>query len=52
MFTDYGQRRVLVVDDEEFCIASMKAILQGAGVDVDNLVDYCITGKEALTQVK
>ena len=30
----------------------MKSILIGAGIDVENLVDFCITGKEALNQVK
>ena len=48
----FTQCRVLVADDEEFCIASMRAILQLAGLDVENQVDFCITGKEAFEQVK
>lgn len=27
-------KRVLVVDDEEFCLSSMKAMLQKAGLDI------------------
>ena len=42
----------MVVDDEEFCIASMRALLGKAGIDTAYQVDYCITGLEALTQLK
>ena len=45
---EHGQNRILVVDDEEFCIARMKSILMGAEIDIDNKVDFCINGKEAL----
>ena len=38
----------MVVDDEEFCIAAMKSLLQSAGIDTDHQVDFCINGKEAL----
>ena len=41
-----------MADDEEFCLASMKAMLFKAGVDVENQVDFCITGLEAVDQVK
>jgi CheY-like chemotaxis protein len=41
----------LVVDDEEFCLASMKAILFSLEFDTEYQVDYCITGEEALNQV-
>ena len=41
----------MVVDDEEFCISIMKQNLKCAGVD-DSRIDYCITGKEALTLTK
>ena len=40
----HAQNRILVVDDEEFCIASFKGILMGAGVDINNKVDFCING--------
>ena len=41
-----------MTDDEEFCIASMRAILGQAHIDTVNQVDFCITGLESLTQVK
>ena len=42
----------MVIDDEEFCIASMKAILQKIGIDIENQVDFCITGLEAVEKLK
>ena len=42
----------MVTDDEEFCIASMKVILDKAKIDAVNQVDYCITGLEALNQLQ
>ena len=42
----------MVVDDEEFCISSMQSIMEGAGIDVDNKVDFCINGQEAMEQVR
>jgi len=41
-----------VVDDEEFCISSMRAVLYSQGINIEFQVDFCITGKEALEQVK
>jgi CheY-like chemotaxis protein len=41
----------MLVDDEEFCLSSMKVILQSLGIDTKHRVDCCITGKEALDQV-
>jgi CheY-like chemotaxis protein len=41
-----------VIDDEEFCITSMTAILKKIGVDVKNQVDYCMTGIEAIEKLK
>jgi hypothetical protein len=40
----YKNNRIMVVDDEEFCIASMKSMLFSAGVDTEHQVDFCITG--------
>jgi CheY-like chemotaxis protein len=42
----------MVVDDEEFCISSMQAILFCLKVDVEHQVEFCITGLEALEQLK
>ena len=41
-----------MVDDEEFCISSMKAVLYSLGINTDFQVDFAIHGKEALNQVK
>ena len=38
----------MVVDDEEFCIAAISAMLKRAGIDVQSHVDFCINGKEAV----
>ena len=48
----FRTNRVLVADDEEFCIASMKAMLAKAGLDIEMQVDYCINGQEVVDQVK
>lgn len=45
-------RRVLLVDDEEFCISSMRAILFKLGLDVDTEIDFCMNGEEASNLVK
>ena len=47
-YNEFGQKRILVVDDEEFCISSMKAILHSCGINVELQVDFCINGKEAV----
>ena len=47
----FKNNRIMVVDDEEFCIAFMKAILLKAGI-VRNQINLCITGLEAVTQLK
>ena len=44
------QHRIMVVDDEEFCLESIKVLLKKAEVDM-SLVDFCITGEEALRTV-
>ena len=41
----------MVVDDEEFCIAIMRAIFQNVGFDCDYEVDFCINGQECLDKV-
>lgn len=38
----------MVVDDEEFCLNSMRVILRSLGIDVENQVDFCINGEDAL----
>jgi len=48
----YRHNRIMVVDDEEFCHASMRAILTKAGIECDKQVDFCISGREAISQLK
>lgn len=43
--------RIMVVDDEEFCLESLRVLLHKAGVDLSR-VDFCITGQEALTKIQ
>jgi CheY-like chemotaxis protein len=52
MIETFKKNRIMVVDDEEFCIASMRTILQKAGVNVVHQVDFCINGMEAYQQVE
>ena len=47
LFSKYQNNRILVVDDEEFCLSSMRAVLFNLGINVDYQVEFCITGKEA-----
>jgi len=48
----FKHNRILIVDDEEFCIATMRVMLAKVGIDTQDQVDYCITGNEAVKQVK
>ena len=41
----------MLVDDEEFCMTTMIALLQACAIDTDNLVDSCINGQEALDKI-
>lgn len=40
----YQHHKVLVVDDEEFCISAMKGMLFKAGLNLEYQVDFCISG--------
>ena len=40
----YGMNRILLVDDEEFCMTTMQALLETLAIDAENLVDTCING--------
>ena len=42
----------MVVDDEEFCISAMMTLLEKIGINVNDQVDVCITGKEALDRLQ
>jgi CheY-like chemotaxis protein len=47
-----GNRRVLVIDDEEFTLSALDSILRILKVNVDDTVDFAMSGKEALELVK
>ena len=42
----------MVVDDEEFCIATMRAMLEKFGINIEYQVDFCIDGLESTKQLK
>ena len=44
--------RILVIDDEEFCLTGLKVILHTLGVDVNERVDLAICAKDALEFIK
>ena len=48
----WKSKRILIVDDEEFCIAAMKSMMGLLGVDITNHVDFCFNGSEAVDTVK
>ena len=47
-FKKYESCRIMVVDDEEFCIASIETMLSSLHIDTQLQVDFCINGKEAI----
>lgn len=48
----FKRDRILVVDDEEFCLVSVKVMLKNLGFNVSYQVDFCINGLEALQTLK
>ena len=40
--------RILLCDDEEFCLTGLKVIMKTIGIDVDNKLDLSMSGKETL----
>ena len=40
-----------MVDDEEFCIATMRVLLEKCGFNCDCEIDFCINGQESLDKV-
>ena len=41
-------KRILIIDDEEFCISAMIAMLKTNGIDTTHIVDISMNGKEAI----
>ena len=44
--------RILIVDDEQFCLAGLNVIIKQIGIDVANKVDLCLSALEALECLK
>ena len=44
--------RVMIVDDEEFCLSSIQGMIEKTGFDFEQRVDFSMTGLQALTKVK
>ena len=38
----------MIIDDEEFCLSAMNAMLLRFGINTKHQVDFCINGKEAV----
>jgi len=51
MMQSFKHNRIMLVDDEEFCIAFMKGMIEKAGIDLRQ-VDSCISGVEAIELLK
>ena len=49
---NFNDDRIMVVDDEEFCLTTIKSMLFNLGIDTQNQVDFCINGLEALNALK
>ena len=49
---DQMDNRILLVDDEEFCLTAMKNMLENLDVDIEGRVEECITGLEAVDHIK
>ena len=48
----FKEKRILVVDDEEFCLTATRNMLMVKGFDVQYQVDFCINGQEYVDKVK
>ena len=51
LFKEWGQKRIMVVDDEEICLAIMKTIFSSCGFNNQYEIDYCINGHECVDKV-
>lgn len=51
-YDKFKKKRILVIDDEEFCLTMMQQILFRVGVDVEHRVDFCMSGLEAIKHLE
>lgn len=47
----FRNNRILVADDEEFCLRALQAMLGQQNFNLELQVDFCIDGTEALETV-
>ena len=47
-----GNKRILIIDDEEFTLSALDAILRVLKINVDDSVDFAMSGREAIELVK
>jgi hypothetical protein len=40
----FRENRIMIVDDEEFCISAMKALFDRLEFDYEKICDFCISG--------
>ena len=52
LYKKYGKNRILIVDDEEFCMTTIKCLIEALGIDPQYIVDNCMNGKEALDRIQ
>lgn len=41
----------MVIDDEEFCITAVKQMLSIIGISIENQVDFCFCGQDAVDKL-
>ena len=48
----FERKKILIIDDEEFCLNAMRNNLLFLKIDVDYQVNFCMNGQEALNLIK
>ena len=48
----YRKERIIVIEDEEFCISALNTIFTKIGINTSYQVDICINGSEAFGLVQ
>jgi YesN/AraC family two-component response regulator len=48
----FGNKRILIVDDEEFSLSALEVVLKCAKINVKDRVDLAMSGQDALELVK
>ena len=48
----HSKGRILIVEDEPLCLLGLRAMLKSSNIDVKNVVDVALNGREALDCIK